>query len=116
MTTSRVPRSSLDGIPDGAVIARLEQENAQLRQAVDSHATVNQALGVLTASHQLAPAIGFEVLREVSQHTHTKLHTVAETVIAWALGQPLPEPVGQELYAAVQRRSRRRDAPGTEAG
>ncbi|MFF4085957.1 hypothetical protein ACFYY9_03585 [Streptomyces nigra] len=32
--------------------------------------------------HQLAPAVGFEVLREVSQHTHTKLQTVAETVIA----------------------------------
>ncbi|WP_051790799.1 ANTAR domain-containing protein [Streptomyces sp. NRRL S-1022] len=84
--------------------------------AVDSHATVDQAIGVLTASHQLAPVVGFEVLREVSQQTNTKLHTVAETVIAWALGQPLPEPVGQELYAAVQRRSRRRDAPGAEAG
>ncbi|MFG3016255.1 hypothetical protein ACGFZB_38620 [Streptomyces cinerochromogenes] len=60
MTTSRVPRSSLDGIPDGATIARLEQENAQLRHAhaVDSHATVDQAIGVLTASHQLAPAVG----------------------------------------------------------
>ncbi|MEU5446062.1 ANTAR domain-containing protein [Streptomyces griseofuscus] len=82
MTTSRVPRSSLDGIPDDAVIALLEQENARLRHAVDSHATVDQAIGVLTASHQLAPAVGFEVLREVSQHTDTKLQTVAETVIA----------------------------------
>jgi hypothetical protein len=91
MTTSRVPRSSLDGIPDGAMIALLEQENAQLRHAVDSHAAVDQAIGVLTASHQLAPAVGFEVLREVSQHTHTKLQTVTETVIAWALWQPLPE-------------------------
>ncbi|MFC9640024.1 hypothetical protein ACFTZF_15890 [Streptomyces mirabilis] len=85
MTTSRVPRSSLDGTPDGAAIARLEQENAQLRHAVDpgsspssvchrgadgrhprslltqfplGHATVDQAIGVLTASHQLAPAVG----------------------------------------------------------
>ncbi|MEU6543214.1 ANTAR domain-containing protein [Streptomyces sp. NPDC046859] len=103
-------------MPDGAVTARLEQENAQLRHAVDSHATVDQAIGVLIAIHQLAPAVGFEVLREVSQHTNTKLHTVAETVIAWALGTPLPEPVAQVLDAAVQRRSRRRDAPGAEAG
>jgi hypothetical protein len=116
MTTSRVPRSSLDGLRDGAAIARLEQENAQLRHAVDSHATVDQAIGALTAIHRLAPGVGFEVLREVSQHTNTKLHTVAETVIAWTLGQPLPEPVGQELYAAVQRRSGQRDAPGAEAG
>jgi hypothetical protein len=85
MTAPHVPWSSLDGIRDGAVVVRLEQENAQLRHAVGSHATMDH-LGVLTAIHQLAPAVGFEVLREVSQHTNTKLHTVAETVIAWALG------------------------------
>jgi hypothetical protein len=45
MTISRVPRSSLDGLRDGAVIARLEQENARLWHAVDSHATVDQAIG-----------------------------------------------------------------------
>ncbi|MEU0061635.1 ANTAR domain-containing protein, partial [Streptomyces sp. NPDC006334] len=73
-------------------------------QAVDSHATVDQAIGVLVATHRIAPATGFEVLREVSQHTNRKLHAVAETVIGWALGQPLPEPVGQELDTAVQRR------------
>jgi hypothetical protein len=116
MTTFRVPRPSPDGTRDDATNARLEQENAQLRHAVESHATVDQAIGVLTAIHQLAPAAGFDVLREVSQHTNTKLLTVAETVIAWALGQPLPEPVGQELDAAVQRRSRRHDAPDGESG
>ncbi|MDQ1041877.1 hypothetical protein [Streptomyces sp. V4I2] len=47
MTTSRVPRSLPDGIRDGAAIARLEQENEQLWHAVDSHATVDQAMGVL---------------------------------------------------------------------
>jgi hypothetical protein len=93
----------------------LEQENAQLRHAVESHATVDQAIGVLTAIHQLPPATGFEVLREVSQHTNTKLHTVAETVIGWALGQPLSPQVGQELDAAVQRRSHGRKAPNKEA-
>ena len=88
MTTSRVPRLSPDGTRDDATSARLEQENEQLRHAVDSHATVNQAIGVLAAIYQLPPAAGFDVLREVSQHTNTKLHTVAGTVIAWALGQP----------------------------
>jgi hypothetical protein len=92
-------------------MARLEQENAQLRHAVDSHALVDQAIGVLVAAHRLPPAAGFEVLREVSQHTNIKLHTVAETLIAWALGQPLPEPMGQELDAAVRRRSHRENAP-----
>ncbi|MFF1446372.1 ANTAR domain-containing protein [Streptomyces sp. NPDC058295] len=43
---------------------------------------MDQAIGVLVAVYRLAPAAGFDVLREVSQHTNTKLHTVAETVIA----------------------------------
>ncbi|QJT06393.1 ANTAR domain-containing protein [Streptomyces asoensis] len=112
-TSSRVPRHLPDdGTRNAAVAGCLEQENAQLRHAVFSHATVDQALGVLIAVHRIAPAIGFEVLREVSQHTNIKLHTVAEMVIGWALGQqPLPELVGHELGEAVQRRSRHDDAP-----
>ncbi|CAM5266389.1 hypothetical protein SALBM311S_01008 [Streptomyces alboniger] len=58
---------------------------------------VDQDIGVLAAIHRPAPAAGFDVVREVSQCTNTKLHTVAETVIAWALGQPMAEPVGREL-------------------
>ncbi|MGI5192096.1 ANTAR domain-containing protein [Streptomyces sp. CA-288835] len=77
---------------------------------------MDQAIGVLVAIHRLAPAAGFEVLREVSQHTNTKLHTVAETVIGWALGQELPPSVGQQLEAAVQRRSPERDTQGAGAG
>ncbi|WP_053669042.1 ANTAR domain-containing protein [Streptomyces sp. NRRL B-1140] len=85
-------------------MSRLERENAQLRRAVDSHATVDQAIGVLVAVHRLEPAAGFEVLREVSQHTNTRLHTVAETVLGWALGKDrLPPPVDQEPEAALKR-------------
>ncbi|MEU0672000.1 ANTAR domain-containing protein [Streptomyces sp. NPDC006172] len=118
MTTSRVPLPSPDGTRDDANArnACLEQENAQLRHAVNSHATVDQAIGVLTAIHRLAPAAGFEVLREVSQRTNIKLHTVAESVIAWALGKTLPEPVGRELDAAVHRRSRQQETSDGEAG
>ncbi|MFG3035034.1 hypothetical protein ACGFZJ_41910 [Streptomyces sp. NPDC048253] len=57
------------------------------------------------------------MLREVSQRTNIKLHTVAESVIAWAPGRPLPEPVGRELGAAVHRRSRQQEPQmGTPAG
>ncbi|MFD3505433.1 hypothetical protein ACFWWT_46780 [Streptomyces sp. NPDC058676] len=41
---------------------------------------------------------------------------MAATVIAWALGKALPEPVGRELNAAVQRRPPQQDAPDVEAG
>ncbi|MFG3035023.1 ANTAR domain-containing protein [Streptomyces sp. NPDC048253] len=111
MTTSREQRQLRDGTRDPAV-TRLEQENAQLRQAVDSHAVVDQAIGALVAVHRIAPAAGFEVLREVSQHTNIKLHTIAEMVIDWALGQSLPETVERELGQAVQRRQGQGDAPG----
>ncbi|MFE5757534.1 ANTAR domain-containing protein [Streptomyces massasporeus] len=76
-----------------------------MHQAVDSHAMVDQAIGVLVAVHRLEPAAGFEVLREVSQRTNIKLHTVAQTVIDWALGRPLPPAVGRELDASVKRRA-----------
>ncbi|MGA5292270.1 hypothetical protein [Streptomyces pseudogriseolus] len=43
-------------------VARLERENAQLRRAIDAHAAVDQALGVLLAVYRVTPSIGFEVL------------------------------------------------------
>ncbi|MET9758892.1 ANTAR domain-containing protein [Streptomyces sp. NPDC006372] len=51
--------------------------------AVDSHSTVVRAIGVLTAVHGISPSAAFETLREVSH--------------------PLPEPVLQELEAAMRR-------------
>lgn len=109
MTTSRAQQPlPVDGRDD--TVARLERENAQLRQAVDSHATVDQAIGVLLAVHRLDPACGFEVLREVSQHADIKLHTVAEKVLDWALGrEPLPQPVDRELEAVLGRHLGARD-------
>jgi hypothetical protein len=111
MTTSGEQQTAPDETRD-AMVARLRQENAQLRHAVGSHAMVDQAIGVLVRACQLPPAAGFEVLREVSQHTNIKLRTVAEALIAWALGRPLPQRVGEELDAAVQRRSHGGRTPG----
>ncbi|GAA2557747.1 hypothetical protein GCM10010423_69250 [Streptomyces levis] len=96
------PLPGVEALADDKV-ARLERENAELRHAVDAHATVDQALGVLLAVYRLTPSIGFDVLREVSQRTNTKLRAIAQNVIDWALGTPLPEVVGRELDAAVER-------------
>ncbi|MFJ6530563.1 ANTAR domain-containing protein [Streptomyces longwoodensis] len=102
MTTPRTQRPLPETDRD-AVLARLEQENAQLRQAIASHARVDQAIGVLIAVYKLSSAAGFGVLREVSQRTNVKLHTVADAVIGWTLGRHLPQRVAGELDAAVQR-------------
>ncbi|MGW4566936.1 ANTAR domain-containing protein [Streptomyces sp. NPDC004561] len=75
----------------GEQVARLEMEVTQLQRAVASHATIDQAIGVLICLHQLSPDDGFTVLRIASQLANTKLHTVAEAVITWAhTHQPLP--------------------------
>ncbi|MFE9497000.1 ANTAR domain-containing protein [Streptomyces collinus] len=66
MTTSRAPRP----LPNrDAALGHLQQENARLRQAIGSRATVDQAIGVLIAIHRIPPTAGCEVLREVSQRT-----------------------------------------------
>ncbi|MFJ6550674.1 ANTAR domain-containing protein [Streptomyces luteogriseus] len=75
-----------------------------MRQAVDSHAKGDQAIGVLVAVHRIEPAAGVEMLREVSQHTNVRLRPVAGMVIDWALGEFLPPSVGRELEAALRRR------------
>ncbi|MFJ9026429.1 ANTAR domain-containing protein [Streptomyces sp. NPDC102259] len=68
---------------------RLRAENRQLRQALASHAVVDQAIGVLTVLGQIPPCDGFTVLREVSQHTNIKLTQVAEQVIKHGQGAAL---------------------------
>ncbi|MGA5895013.1 ANTAR domain-containing protein [Streptomyces venetus] len=96
-------------------IARLDLENAQLRQAVGSHAVIDQAIGVLIAVHQVSPAGGWEVLRQVSQRCNIKLSVVAEGVIGWVLGEPMPPQVRQELEGALQRFRQERPESGGQA-
>lgn len=111
MTSSREQRQLRDGTRDPAVTG-LEQENAQLRQASIPMRWSTRRSVPSFAVHRIAPAAGFEVLREISQHTNIKLHTIAQMVIDWALGQSLPESVERELGQAVQRRQGQGDAPG----
>ncbi|WP_327714542.1 ANTAR domain-containing protein [Streptomyces sp. NBC_00490] len=85
-------------------VAQLRAENEQLHRAVASHAVVDQAIGVLVMMARISPEDGFTVLREVSQHTNTKLSSIAEQVVKHAQGAGLPETVLSELQAALVRR------------
>ncbi|OKJ74471.1 hypothetical protein AMK32_35910 [Streptomyces sp. CB01883] len=92
--------------------ARLEAELAQLRQAVVSHAVIDQAIGVLICLHQVSTDTGFTVLRVASQLANTKLHTVAEAVLRWArTHQPLPAPIKEALDEALRMHADTQDAP-----
>ena len=64
-----------------AEMEQLRTENRQLHRALASHAVIDQAIGVLTLMGQIAPQDGFTVLREVSQHTNTKLTDLAEHIL-----------------------------------
>lgn len=79
----------------------LQREVDQLQEAVASHAVVDQAIGVLVALGRMTPDEGWTVLREVSQHTNIKLRQVAEMILLWGRGGPLPEVVRGELEALV---------------
>lgn len=92
-------------------IAALQEEVEQLKRAVVSHAVVDQAIGVVIARGRLPPEAAWSVLKEVSQHTNTKLREVAEHIVQWPYCAWLPPEIGHALYRALTRTraERRRD-------
>ncbi|MFF8861202.1 ANTAR domain-containing protein [Streptomyces sp. NPDC015139] len=79
----------------------LQEEVDQLRQAVVSHAVVDQAIGVVITAGGLSPEQGWKALKHISQHTNIKLREVADTLVRWPASGTLPEAVRQALFAAV---------------
>ncbi|MFJ8822494.1 ANTAR domain-containing protein [Streptomyces sp. NPDC102467] len=86
-------------------ISVLQAEVRQLHQAIASHIVVDQAIGVVIVLGRLAPEQGWDVLKEVSQHTNTKLREVAEQVVEWMSGKELPASTRSALDAALERAS-----------
>ncbi|MFE6889202.1 ANTAR domain-containing protein [Streptomyces sp. NPDC057694] len=75
----------------------------QLQQAIVSHTVVDQAIGVVIALGGLTPDQGWAVLKEVSQHTNTKLREISGQVVAWTYGGELPDDTRQALDIALLR-------------
>ncbi|MFE1440567.1 ANTAR domain-containing protein [Streptomyces sp. NPDC058739] len=94
-------------------IVELQAEVEQLKEAVVSHAVVDQAIGMMVALGRVTPDQGWTVLREVSQHTNIKLRTVAELVLQWGRSGNLPSGIGAELEGALDRHSPSQ-IPGTD--
>ncbi|MFH0517211.1 ANTAR domain-containing protein [Streptomyces sp. M41] len=91
-------------------VAALEEELAQMRHAVVSHAVVDQAIGVVLAYGGVPPEDGWEILREISQHTNTKLREVAEHLVQWPNCEWLSPEIRRALDAALERRTSPRRA------
>jgi cell division septum initiation protein DivIVA len=108
MTSPALPRRERNDPPPfddlKQEVEQLRAENEQLQRAVASHTVVDQAIGALVMMARISPPEGFTVMREVSQHTNTRLSSIAEQIIGHAQGAALPETILAELHAALVRR------------
>lgn len=86
-------------------IAALQQEIAQLRHAVTAHAVVDQAMGVVIAYAGVRPETAWAILRDISQHTNTKLREISEHILEWPHCAWLPDEVRHALDAATRSRT-----------
>ncbi|GAA2773423.1 hypothetical protein GCM10010521_59510 [Streptomyces rameus] len=92
----------------------LREEVAQLRQALASHALIDQAIGVVITVSRLRPEQGWDVLKHISQHTNTKLREVARCLVEWPARGTLPDVIRGALPAAVEHARTRTGAAGRE--
>ncbi|MGA4849494.1 ANTAR domain-containing protein [Streptomyces sp. G5(2025)] len=99
----------------GEKVVELQRKVVQLEKAVESHATVDQAIGIVVAVGKLTPAEGWTVLRETSQHTNMKLSRIADMVVAWGCAGELPEDVRLALDASLARARATSECTGPKA-
>ncbi|MFH9553121.1 ANTAR domain-containing protein [Streptomyces sp. NPDC017435] len=97
---SRVPHGPSD---ETARIFALQEEVHQLKEAIVSHAVVDQAIGVVVALGRMAPDQGWQVLKEVSQHTNIRLRNVAELILVWGRTGEMPQEIGAQLEDLLDR-------------
>ncbi|MFF5981473.1 ANTAR domain-containing protein [Streptomyces olindensis] len=105
------PASSAVAMERAERLHILQEEVEQLRQAIVSRPVIDQARGILMATHGCTSDEAWHILRETSQLSNTKLREVAAAVTASAESDgPAPPP---ELRTALQRAlARRRPHPG----
>jgi small nuclear ribonucleoprotein (snRNP)-like protein len=84
-------------------IFELQEEIQQLKEAVVSHAVVDQAIGMVVALGRVSPDQGWAVLKEVSQHTNIKLRNVAELILVWGCTGMMPQEIRAALEDALDR-------------
>jgi polyhydroxyalkanoate synthesis regulator phasin len=84
-------------------IFELEEQVDQLKEAVASHAVVDQAIGMVVALGRVSPDQGWAVLKDVSQHTNIKLRNVAELILIWGRSGTMPPEIRAELEDSLDR-------------
>ncbi|WP_329535539.1 ANTAR domain-containing protein [Streptomyces sp. NBC_01450] len=99
------PDAPQESVPAGTTdrIVELREEVDQLTEAVTSHATVDQAIGMMVALGRVSPDQGWAVLQEVSQHTNVKLRAIAEMILVWGRQGDLPPEIRAVLEETLDK-------------
>ncbi|MFJ4814063.1 ANTAR domain-containing protein [Streptomyces sp. NPDC088801] len=102
------PASSAVALERAECLHDLREEVEQLRQAIASRPVIDQARGILMATHGCTSDEAWHILRETSQLSNTKLRDVAAAVTASAEadGPPPSAELRTALKRAVARRRR----------
>jgi hypothetical protein len=88
ITTGRPPLPSTDRVQ------QLEAEVDQLRSAMASRASIEQAKGILMLLTSCGDQAAFDLLAHISSHTHRKVRDVAVAITSSAAGgSRLPDDV-----------------------
>ncbi|MCI3934115.1 ANTAR domain-containing protein [Streptomyces sp. AN091965] len=98
VTAPHVPAPVTDQVQE------LQERVEQLKQAVHSHAVIDQAIGVVLTVGRMTPEEAWDVLREISMRSNTKLRTVAQHMLAWARTGALPTGLRVELERQLAQR------------
>ncbi|MDQ0809400.1 hypothetical protein QFZ63_001114 [Streptomyces sp. B3I7] len=107
------PQDHTGADADAERIFALEEENRQLKEAVTSHAVVDQAIGMVVGLARVTPDEAWRVLVEVSQHTNIKLRCLAETLVHWGGSGVLAPEIWAVLEETLDRRGPEKGARGT---
>ncbi|MFH8487772.1 ANTAR domain-containing protein [Streptomyces longisporoflavus] len=102
-TSMSATSTSAPAAGENEAVAELQGEVEQLRQAVWAHATVDQAIGVIVALGRLSPEAAWDVIRNASMHTNTKLRDVAQQIITFATTGDVPKEFRREIKRQMQR-------------
>ncbi len=81
-------------VHDDDMVTALQTEVSQLRTAMASRATIEQAKGILMLLTNCSDQVAFELLTHMSSHTHRKVRDVAQSITESAAGRAaLPDDV-----------------------
>ncbi|MCK2219661.1 GAF and ANTAR domain-containing protein [Actinomadura sp. ATCC 31491] len=86
--------------------ARMKEVAAQLKEALNTRAVIDQALGIVMAQRRCTSQQAFEMLRHVSQDKNVKLYQVAAGIVRKVTGEAPQRPRFEDPPPRVRPRVR----------